>query len=146
MTIIGRITKDAVVNQLPDERKVLSFSLALNDYYQSKTGELQKVTTYVECAYWRSVQIAGRLTKGALVEITGRLYTKAFISKEGSPKATSHCHVSYIHILGATLFAQFKTTPVFDRTTLFILPSLSKVSSSIHISRNNSFRSGCAIR
>jgi single-strand DNA-binding protein len=86
------------VHQLPDERKVLSFSLAVNDYYQSKTGEVQKLTTYFECAYWRSLQIAPRLTKGTVVEITGRLYTKAFISKEGTAKATLHCHVSTIKI------------------------------------------------
>lgn len=98
MNIVGRITKDAVVNQLPDERKVVSFSLALNDYSKSKNGEVQQFTTYVECAYWRNQKIAERLTKGTLVEITGRLYTRAFISKDGSAKATLHCHVSSIKI------------------------------------------------
>jgi len=32
MTIVGRITKDAVVNRLKDERKVVNFSIAMNDY------------------------------------------------------------------------------------------------------------------
>ncbi len=39
MTIVGRITKDAVVNQLKDEREVVNFSLALNDFYKPKNGE-----------------------------------------------------------------------------------------------------------
>ena len=98
MNIVGRIIKDAVVKQLPDERKVLTFSLAINDYYKSQSGEVQQFTTYVECAYWRSQKRTERLAKGALVEITGHLYTRAFISKDGSAKATLHCQVSNIKI------------------------------------------------
>ena len=98
MNIEGRVTKNAVVNQLSDERKVLTFSLAINDYYKPKSGEVQQLTTYVECAYWRSQKIAKKLTKGTLVEIIDHLYTKAFISKDGTAKATLNCHVFSIKI------------------------------------------------
>lgn len=33
MVLIGRLTKDAVVAQLKDEREVVNFTLAVNDYY-----------------------------------------------------------------------------------------------------------------
>ncbi len=39
MEIVGRITKDEVVNQLKDERNVVNFSIAVNDYYKPKNGE-----------------------------------------------------------------------------------------------------------
>lgn len=50
MTIIGRITKDAVVNTLKDDRKVVNFYLAINETYKPKGGERTKVTTYCNCA------------------------------------------------------------------------------------------------
>src|SRR5258708_7406316 len=39
MMFVGRITKDAVVNQLKDERKVVNFTIALNDFYKPKGSE-----------------------------------------------------------------------------------------------------------
>ena len=51
MTIVGRITKDAVVAQMKDERQVVNFSVALNDFYK-KNGEAVKLTTFINCSYW----------------------------------------------------------------------------------------------
>ena len=39
MEIVGRITKDAIVNQLKDQRNGVNFSIAVNDYYMPKNGE-----------------------------------------------------------------------------------------------------------
>ncbi len=46
MELVGRIIKDAVVNQLKDERNVVNFSIAVNDYYKPKNSEGVNVTTY----------------------------------------------------------------------------------------------------
>ncbi len=48
MEIIGRVTKDATVTKLKDERQVVNFSIAMNDYYKRKGNEeAVKITTYV---------------------------------------------------------------------------------------------------
>lgn len=98
MTIIGRITKDAVVNTLEDERKVVNFSIAVNDNYKPKGGEAVKLTTYFNCAYWISDRIADKLKKSTLVEVTGRLFVKPYIGADGNAKASLNCHVSSIKI------------------------------------------------
>lgn len=98
MTIIGRITKDAVVNTLQDERKVVNFSIAVNETYKPKGGELVKLTTYFNCAYWMSDKIADKLKKSTLVEVTGRLFVKPYIGADGDAKASLNCHVSSIKI------------------------------------------------
>jgi len=98
MELIGRITKDAVVKQLNDERQVVNFSIAVNDYYKPKNGEGIKLTTYVNCSYWISSKIAARLTKGTLLEINGRIYVNAYISTDGEAKASLNCHVNAIKI------------------------------------------------
>ena len=98
MTIIGRITKDAVVNTLKDDRKVVNFSLAINESYQPKGGERVKVTTYCNCSYWLSERMAEHLKKGTLLEVTGRIYVSAYVGTDGTAKASLNCHVSSIKI------------------------------------------------
>lgn len=98
MTIIGRITKDATVNTLKDDRKVVNFSLAINESYKPKGGERVKVTTYCNCAYWVSEKMAEHLRKGTLLEVTGRIYVTPYVGKDGTAKASLNCHVAAIKI------------------------------------------------
>ena len=99
MEIVGRITKDAVVNQLKDERKVVNFSLAVNDYFKPRNSEEGiKITTYVNCSYWISTKIANRLIKGTLAEVNGRIYVNAYLGADGEAKASLNCHVNNIKI------------------------------------------------
>jgi single-strand DNA-binding protein len=98
MELVGRITKDAVVNQLKDERQVVKFSIAMNDYFKPKNGEGIKLTTYVNCSYWISSKIADKLTKGTLLQISGRIYVNAYKGADGEAKGSLNCHVNSIKI------------------------------------------------
>ena len=99
MVLVGRITKDAVVNVLKEERKVVNFSLAINDYYKPKgASKGVKVTTFINCSYWISTKIAERLKKDTPVEISGRLFVTAFTDRSRNAKASIHCHVNSIKI------------------------------------------------
>ncbi|MBS1918270.1 MAG: single-stranded DNA-binding protein [Bacteroidetes bacterium] len=102
MLIIGRITKDAVVKQLKDEKQVVEFSVAVNDYYKPKKGEAKQFTLYVNCAYWFGTKISERLKKGSLVEMEGRAYLNAYNDMQGEPKASLNLHVNTIKIHGTT--------------------------------------------
>ena len=98
MTIVGRITKDAVVNSLNDGRKVVNFSLAINESYKPKGGKRTKVTAYCNCSYWISEKIADALKKGALLEVWGRIFVTAYVGSDGTAKASLNCHVNTIKI------------------------------------------------
>ena len=99
MLVIGRITKDAVVNTLKDERQVVNFSIAVNDYYRPKGAtEATKLTTFFNCSYWISNKIAERLKKGTLVEVNGRIFVTAYTDLDGNAKASLNCHVNSIKI------------------------------------------------
>lgn len=100
MELVGRITKDAVVNQLKDERQVINFTLAINDYYKSKNSEAKNVSTFINCSYWINTKIADRITKGTLVEVSGRIYVNAYMGTDGEPKASLNCHVNNIKLHG----------------------------------------------
>jgi single-strand DNA-binding protein len=99
MVLIGRLTKDAVVAQLKDDRKVVNFTLAVNDYYKPKNSDKGvTLTTFVQCAYWISPKIAEWLKKGSLIEIMGRLTVNAYTDMQGDAKGSLNCHVDSIKI------------------------------------------------
>jgi len=99
MVLIGRLTKDAVVAQLKDERNVVNFTVAVNDYYKPKHSEKGvTVTTYVTCAYWISTAVASLLKKGSLVELSGRLNVNAYKDMQGEARGSLNCHVDSIKI------------------------------------------------
>ncbi|MBS1734393.1 MAG: single-stranded DNA-binding protein [Bacteroidetes bacterium] len=99
MVLIGRLTKDAVVTTLKDDRKVVNFTLAVNDSYKPKGSDTWKQnTTFFTCAYWLTPSIATRLKKGSLIELTGRTYATAYTDMQGEAKASLHCHVDSIKV------------------------------------------------
>ena len=101
MTIIGRLTKDAVVNQLKDSREVVNLTIAINEYYKPKNKEEGvQLTTFINCSYWKNSKIATHLLKGTVVELEGRIYAEAFISADGEAKAALKRHVHRIKLHG----------------------------------------------
>ena len=101
MELVGRLTADAKVSTVKDERKVINFSIAINDSYKAKgSDEVKKITTYVNCSYWRSPGIAEYLTKGVLVEVFGRISANAWTNAQGEVKASLNFHVTGIKLHG----------------------------------------------
>lgn len=99
MTIIGRLTKHALISTLKDERKVLNFTVAVNDFYKPKGADKTVViTTYYNCSYWISMQLAERLTKGTLVELDGRIGVNTYKDMQGETRASLVLHVNAIKI------------------------------------------------
>lgn len=52
MELTGRLTAHAKVSEVKGGKKVVNFSIAINDSYKPKDRERVELTTYVECAYW----------------------------------------------------------------------------------------------
>src|SRR4051812_1988979 len=109
MEITARITKDAVVSQLKDDRQVINFTVAINDYYKPKnSAEGKKITTYINCSYWLTSKIIERLTKGTLVELSGRIGVNAYVDLQGEARATLTFHVNTIKFHGLAKSASEK--------------------------------------
>jgi single-strand DNA-binding protein len=101
MNIIGRITKNAVITTLKDDRKVVNFAVAINDSYKNKQGERKEIATFYNCSYWISPNVAKILTTGALVELTGRVSANAWIGKDGEIRSALNFHTSNIKLHGS---------------------------------------------
>jgi single-strand DNA-binding protein len=123
MTLIGRLTKDAVIATLKDDRTVVNFTLALNDYYKPKNSDKGvTVTTFINCAYWISPKIAEWLKKGTLVEISGRLTVNAYTDMQGEAKGTLNCHADVIKIHQQAKTEMVKTATAKNAAATIDLP------------------------
>jgi len=100
MEITGRLTGDAQVRTLQNDRQVVNFTVAVNDSYKPKDGERVTHTEFFDCSYWIGTGIAPYLTKGGIVELSGRLSTRAWLNAEGEPKAGLNFHTSKITLHG----------------------------------------------
>ena len=98
MNIIGRLTKDAGVNTLSSGKQVVNFSIAVNQQYRNKQGQCVQLTEYFDCTYWRSPGVAVIFTKGALVELSGRINTSVWVRKDGEAMAKLKFHASRIRL------------------------------------------------
>ncbi|HRO48178.1 single-stranded DNA-binding protein [Agriterribacter sp.] len=102
MNIIGRLTRDAQIRTTSQDKQVVNFSIAINDSYRNKQGERVEQSTYLDCSYWISTSVARVLKKGTLAELTGRVSARAWMGKDGEPKAALNYHVSQIKIHGGS--------------------------------------------
>lgn len=106
MNIIGRLTRDAEVRTTSQEKQVVNFSVATNESYRNRQGERVEQTTYFDCAYWLSANVARLLTKGTLVELTGRVSTRAWIGKDGEAHSGLNFLTSNIKLHGGSKRAE----------------------------------------
>jgi single-strand DNA-binding protein len=58
----------------------------------------QRTTTYYNCSYWISSNVAKILTKGTLVELSGRISSSAWIGKDGEIRSGLNFHTSTIKL------------------------------------------------
>ena len=101
MEMTGRVTADANVTTTKSGKKVVNFSIAINDKYKPKdSDEWKQFTTFVSCSYWRSETIAASIKKGMLVEVAGRISVSAWVNMKGEAKGTLNFHVNSIKLHG----------------------------------------------
>ena len=101
MNIIRRLTRDAEVRNLPNEKQVVNFYIVINYNYRNKQGEWFERTTYFEYAYWISPKVMKLLTESTLVVLSERAYTFAWIGKDGKSHEELNFHTSQIKMHGS---------------------------------------------
>jgi len=103
MEMTARLTGDAKISTLKNEKQVVNFNVAINDSYKAKgSNETTKIVTYVQCDYWVNPGIAQYLIKGSLVELQGRIGVNAYTGKDGEAKANLTFHVNTIKLHGSS--------------------------------------------
>jgi len=101
MEITGRLVADATIRTTNENKELTGFRVAINRTYQ-QDGERKQQTTFIDCAYWRGTNIAPYLTKGLLVQLSGWMYAKAWVSRDAEAMAGLHFNADQITFLGAS--------------------------------------------
>lgn len=86
--LLGNLGKDPEIRTLDGGRKVASFSLATNENIKDKTGNWTTLTEWHNIVCWGGLvdRIEGRIRKGSLVFIEGKLRTSSWDDKNTGAK------------------------------------------------------------
>lgn len=83
--IIGNLTRDPELRQIPSGQAVVSFGVATNRFYIDSSGQKQKQTEFHNVVAWgRNAEIISQyLRKGSSIMVEGRLQTRNWIDQQG---------------------------------------------------------------
>ena len=102
--LIGNIGRDATIKTMDRGVIAINFPVAHNKNWRDKrTGETKTKTTWVNCTIWKkegsTQKILDFLKKGALVELEGTPFAKAYVQEDGSIRTEIRLNVSRTNIL-----------------------------------------------
>lgn len=85
--LIGNVTRDPLVKETENGKKIAMFTTATNRYYKTADGENKSEAEFHSCVAWGNLAERAEqfLTKGKLIYIEGRLKTRV-IEKDGGEK------------------------------------------------------------
>ena len=99
---IGNLTADPEIRTMPNGEQVANFTIALNERYKAKDGNIVENVEYVRIVlYRRLAEIAGQyLRKGSQVYIEGRLKTRKWQDSNGQDRYTTEIQGDNLQMLG----------------------------------------------
>jgi single-strand DNA-binding protein len=99
--LIGRLGKDPELSVTPDGTPVTKFSLAVNRYSKSSSGERKEETDWYNISAWRNLaEIAEKyLHKGSKVYIEGRLSQRKYTDRDGMQRTSIDVTVTEMELL-----------------------------------------------
>lgn len=117
--LIGNIGKDATVKNMERGVVAINFPVAHNKNWKDKrNGESKTRTTWVNCTIWKkdgaNLRILDFLKKGALVELIGTPFAKAYTQEDGFVRTEIRLNVSKTNILRPAKFDEFNQDGLVD--------------------------------
>ena len=99
---IGNLTADPEIRTMPNGEHVANFTIALNEKYKAKDGNIVENVEYVRIVlYRRLAEIAGQyLHKGSQVYNEGRLKTRKWQDNNGQDRYTTEIQGDNLQMLG----------------------------------------------
>ena len=101
--LMGNLTRDVQLKQLPSQTQVAEFGLAMNRKFKTQQGEDRVDTVFVDCEAWGKTgeNIAKYCRKGRPLFIEGRLKFDAWEDKQGGKHSKLSVVVENFQFVGA---------------------------------------------
>lgn len=99
--LMGNLTRDPELKQIPSGQSVCSFSLALNRSYKGSDGEWQEATDYVDIVAWGPLgeRVSQYLSRGRACLVNGRLQSRSW-EKDGQKRSKVEVVAQDVTFLG----------------------------------------------
>ena len=90
ITLIGHLGRDPELQVTPDGTPVTKFSLAVNRYSKTSSGERKEETDWFNVSAWRQLAETCEkyLHKGSKVYVEGRLSQRKYTDREGMQRTS----------------------------------------------------------
>ena len=100
---IGNLTANPEIRTMPNGEQVANFSIALNERYKAKDGNIVENVEYVRIVlYRRLAEIAGQyLRKGSQIYVEGRLKTRKWQDQNGQDRYVTEIYGDHLQMLGS---------------------------------------------
>jgi len=101
--LIGNLTRDPELRYIPSGSAVATFSLAVNRFYTTPTGEKKEQVSFIRIVVWgRRAEVCGEyLSKGSPVFVEGRLQSRDWQTQDGQKRNTVEVIADNIQFLRA---------------------------------------------
>ncbi|MFH1189288.1 MAG: single-stranded DNA-binding protein [Candidatus Omnitrophota bacterium] len=101
--LIGNLTRDPELRYIPSGSAVATFTLAVNRFYTTQTGEKKEQTSFIRIVVWgRRAEVCGEyLSKGSPVFVEGRLQSRDWQTQDGQKRNTVEVIADNIQFLRA---------------------------------------------
>lgn len=111
--LAGNLTRDPEVRHIPSGIAVADLSLAVNESYRNKAGEMVESTVFVDVVVWgRQAETSGEyLSKGSPVLIEGRLQLDSWENQQGEKRSKLRVRADRVQFLSSPRKADYKGAP-----------------------------------
>ncbi|MGH7238400.1 MAG: single-stranded DNA-binding protein [Candidatus Saccharimonadales bacterium] len=98
--LMGNLTRDPELRQIPSGQSVCSFSLALNRSYKDSNGDWQEATDYIDVVAWGPLgeRVSQYLSKGRRCLVQGRLQSRSW-DQDGQKRSKVEVNASDVTFL-----------------------------------------------
>ncbi len=88
--LIGNLTRDPELRYIPSGSAVATFTLGVNRFYTTQTGEKKEQSSFIRIVVWgRRAEVCGEyLSKGSPVFVEGRLQSRDWQTQDGQKRNT----------------------------------------------------------
>ena len=127
--LMGNLTRDPELRQIPSGQSVVSFSLALNRSYKDSSGEWQEATDYIDIVAWAGLaeRVAQYLTKGRRCLVVGRMQSRSW-EQDGNKRSKVEVLANDVTFLDSRGGGGGEGTGNFDQTPAEDKPSAAQTS------------------
>ncbi|MDA1044480.1 MAG: single-stranded DNA-binding protein [Verrucomicrobia bacterium] len=101
--IMGNLTRDPELKQLPSGTSVADLGLALNETFKNQQGETVERPCFVDVVVWgKQAEACGRyLSKGRCVLVDGRLQYERWEAADGQKRSKLRVRAERVEFIGA---------------------------------------------